>query len=43
MPVVRVFVGSALTIASGLASRNYFFDGNAFYVGYFFKKLNIVA
>jgi len=30
MPVVRVFVGSALTISFGLASRDYTFDMSAF-------------
>ena len=30
MPAVRVFVGSALTISFGLASRDYTFDMSAF-------------
>jgi len=32
MPVVRVFVGSSLTISFGLASRDYTFDMSAFQV-----------
>jgi len=30
MPAVRMFVGSALTISFGLASRDYTFDRSAF-------------
>ena len=41
MPVVRVFVGSALTISFGLAWRDYSFDVNAFYAGYFLKKFGV--
>jgi len=41
MPVVRVFVGSALTISFGLAWRDYPFDVNAIYVSYFFKKFGV--
>jgi len=38
MAAVQVFVGSALTISFGLVCRDYTFDGNAFHVGYVFKK-----
>ena len=44
MPVVRVFVGSALTISFGLAGlawRDYSFGVNAFYVGYFLKTFGV--
>jgi len=41
VPVVRVFVGSALTISFGLAWRDYSFDVNDFYVGYFFKTFGV--
>ena len=41
IPVVRVFIGSALTISYGLAWRDYTFDGNAFYIGCFFKKFKV--
>ena len=41
MPVLRVFVGSAITISFDLAWRDYSFDGNAFYVGYFFKTFEV--
>jgi len=40
MPVVRLFVGSALTISFGLACRGYTFDRIAFNAAYFFKKLS---
>jgi len=42
MPVVQVFIGSALTISFGLAWRDCSFDANAFYYeGYFFKKFEV--
>ena len=37
MPVVRLFVGSALIIYTGLACRGYTTDRNAFYV--LFQKI----
>jgi len=43
MPAVRVLVGSALIISFGLPCRNYTLDGNAFNVGYFFKKFKALV
>jgi len=41
VPAVQVFSSSALTICFGLAGRDYTFDENAFYVGYFSKKFQV--
>jgi len=41
MTAVQVFVGSALTLSFGVASRDYTFDRSALYVAYFFKRFTV--
>jgi len=41
MPIVRLFVGSALTISFDLDCRGYTFDRSIFNVAYYFKKFRV--